>query len=738
MEDSPLPSRTLRSYYKHLEAGWELDDWLAWPPDAFALASSLLSASGAYRFAITPPDGESWPCEIPGRWHPHEVEAKRWTRHVDDVGDEWAKCIGEAEHGEPKLPKTIACLLANLKAVENRPIGRLEDDWEVCKLLLELHAIADAACGGLGIPSPPPDGATARFRVAGSVLLAMRGSLSRLHPRHGLVVPKMRTPQVGATIRALSHHVSFVRSEVAVDWRTVPWLNQDEDNVNILIVPWPYRIDATAFVPVHHPGNRERLGKVRYFDFQPETPPGVDVATHVVHLLEAAKQHAQRTHVVVLPEMALEEREWEGLLEYLAAREGPKPIVIAGVRNNATTNHECKNGSNTVRLAAYFAGSWYKLEQHKHHRWKLDSGQIDQYDLAGALTAEKDWWELIDVKQRTLNFLCANGWLTLCPLICEDLARLDPVSEVIRAVGPTLVVALLLDGPQLRPRWSARYANILSEDPGSSVLTVTSLGMALRSAGGRHGPNPTIALWKDSHAGAEEIRLDVAADQIDPRVRAHGVLLTVAARWREEATLDDRLDGGAAASLRFHQFRELCVELPDNGPDRPIESRRQQILARRSKDVRELTRFVHLVSALLEAPDLHSNDHFEELRKLVERPGMGADRGALLMPLRHEELWRSDDDPPEASLIEAMKHLRALIDSAPAGDAAVDVAKLVDLARPREDRSDTEDDRHWELAREAVLWAVYNQLASDRRHGRLTLDQSKLAITIEELWNGAK
>jgi hypothetical protein len=58
----------------------------------------------------------------------------------------------------------------------------------------------------------------------------------------------------------------------------------------------------------------------------------------------------------------------------------------------------------------------------------------------------------------------------------EDLARPDPVGDLVRSVGPNLVIALLMDGPQLRARWSGRYAMSLADDPGSFVLSVTSLG----------------------------------------------------------------------------------------------------------------------------------------------------------------------------------------------------------------------------------------------------------------------
>jgi hypothetical protein len=66
---------------------------------------------------------------------------------------------------------------------------------------------------------------------------------------------------------------------------------------------------------------------------------------------------------------------------------------------------------------------------------------------------------------------------TIASLVCEDLAHIDDVVELLWAVGPTLVVALLLDGPQLASRWAARYASVLADNLGSPVLTLTSYGM---------------------------------------------------------------------------------------------------------------------------------------------------------------------------------------------------------------------------------------------------------------------
>jgi hypothetical protein len=92
----------------------------------------------------------------------------------------------------------------------------------------------------------------------------------------------------------------------------------------------------------------------------------------------------------------------------------------------------------------------------------------------------------------------------------------------------------------LSARWPGRYASVLADDPGSSILTVTSLGMALRSVPPGMKPRPTIALWKDPAEGAREIDLEPDAD---------AVVLTLAAEFVEEFTADGRSDHGAAVRL---------------------------------------------------------------------------------------------------------------------------------------------------------------------------------------------
>lgn len=129
--------------------------------------------------------------------------------------------------------------------------------------------------------------------------------------------------------------------------------------------------------------------------------------------------------------------------------------------------------------------------------------------------------------------------LVLCVLICEDLARPDPVANLVRAVGPNLVIALLMDGPQTRERWAARYATVLADDPGCSVLSFTSLGMSQISRP-TAGPSRSrvVAMWKDAFGTATEIEVPTGFDAI---------ALSLSTRYCQEYTSDGRGDEGAAA-----------------------------------------------------------------------------------------------------------------------------------------------------------------------------------------------
>ena len=157
--------------------------------------------------------------------------------------------------------------------------------------------------------------------------------------------------------------------------------------------------------------------------------------------------------------------------------------LVAGVQDNSHPTDALPG--NWVHIGVFVGGRWWHYRQNKHHRWSLDESQILQYHLGGTLHPRLRWWETMEVPRRSIQFLEFGGGITFVAVVCEDLARLDAVAELLRTVGPTLVVTVLLDGPQLASRWTARYASVLADDPGSAVLTLTSFGMVERSRPGR-------------------------------------------------------------------------------------------------------------------------------------------------------------------------------------------------------------------------------------------------------------
>lgn len=151
---------------------------------------------------------------------------------------------------------------------------------------------------------------------------------------------------------------------------------------------------------------------------------------------------------------------------------------------------------------------------------------------------------------REYESLCAMTWTVL---VCEDLARQDPAADLIRAVGPNLLIALLMDGPQLSGRWPARYASVLAEDPGTSVLTLTSLGMAVRSrpivqSGQRASPRRVVALWRDAVEGEIQIAMDPDED---------ACVLSLECRMLTEYCADGRSDGGQSRYPIFAGYRSF-------------------------------------------------------------------------------------------------------------------------------------------------------------------------------------
>jgi hypothetical protein len=480
-----------------------------WPPDIFALCIATLQRSGAY-------------IRVVQRWPP-VGSAKGWTETTKRIGKEWRVAV---TNGSP--PPSDIARWWSLVVNSGLRISEVRQNEAVCDALLQLAAVADECCVNVGLPSPVKEDAFEA--VANGVLRSNDGATltKDVHASRCRVLPKMHTPQKGITIRSLSHNLALCPAgDLRLSWELVPSAPASH-SINLLLLPWPLAIAPRQFQATESVrGNLLNMAEGHGF-FHYETTPLDPLIADLDHVIERAEELMGRIDGVICPELSMAADEHRRVRDAVLAKSA---FLLAGVTSS--------DGSGFDRNYLLFdlplsKKHFTSIEQPKHHRWCLDKGQILQYGIGGSLDPSVRWWEHTAVEDRRLTFVAMRPWLTTCVLICEDLARQDPISEVVRAVGPNLVIALLMDGPQLRSRWSARYATVLADDPGSSVLTLTSLGMAIMSRPGGRNPSRVVALWKDA-ATSEAREIELAANSI-------GVVLSLSVEYLNEWTADGRDD----------------------------------------------------------------------------------------------------------------------------------------------------------------------------------------------------
>jgi len=406
------------------------------------------------------------------------------------------------------------------------------------------------------------------------------GTLASINPYRGRVLPKRHTPDVGITLRSISSNLSFHRSAIEVVWSQEPIVagkkskrrspladrmslrkmgTPDSESMTILLLPLPLEINSRAFKEWKDKEPVETLSDYGFFKYEPSRDQIAQMEGTITRALRKARQEVGTVDMVVLPEAALNDDKnllWriESQLqtpeaEYL----DPVSFYVAGVAKTVVGKSFPQDNAVYFKSLEHIRGhaqfmtsrdldeAGVKYFQNKHHRWQLNRPQLLQYGLTHQLAEKKKWWEAINVGKRRVSFINIGDRLTVCPLICEDLARQDPIADLIRHVGPSLVVTILMDGPQHKDRWSSRYAGILSEDPGSAVVALTSFGMVRRWSASYRPLSRIVALWNDSE-GPRELELEQGAI---------GILLTVGVKLLREPIADGRLELRATSRLNL-------------------------------------------------------------------------------------------------------------------------------------------------------------------------------------------
>jgi hypothetical protein len=470
----------------------------------------------------------------------------QYLERIRDAAKKW-----EGEKRVPERVQELWAVVANLDADISQTSGT---STAFCDACLELLAIADEACTGIGfLDSKDPASFASYFleqykkhvsKEAAELPYLPHSLCIKIAPSALCVQPKTSTPQVGASLRSLSHNLCLLpgRGEVVTRWHiathTTDASSVQQPPLNLLLIPFPYIIEGSCF----QRGQSADDG-VEYFSVEQKWLSGFKeeaLCSSVQALIDSARREVGCVSGVVFPEAALSEAMAVALARALARQK--VEFLVTGI----LTDDHARNG---VYSAVFFENEIYReWRQWKHHRWQLNDRQIRRYHLGHVLNPSNTWWEKIDITERECSFYVFRHGACMCALVCEDLARIEPVQGALRAVGPNLVITVLMDGPQSLDRWSARYATVLADDPGSAVLTLTSLGMAKRSfMPGQEGYCP-VALWKDPYGSAQSLSLPDGC---------HALVLTIAQSWEPQRTLDGRSDQGSTAQLTLAGVRAI-------------------------------------------------------------------------------------------------------------------------------------------------------------------------------------
>lgn len=544
------------------------NDWKQhplWPPDLFAACATLATLSGCYaqpRFTASQA--------------PRFVFDDDYRDRVVTAGKTWSH-TGTA-------PKALQSLWSVLLKAGSATVGPdavgTRVDWP--NAIMEMLAIADEACEGIGFNSE--DNRIALVVLAehlhhvrhtrGMLLPYVPHSLCMMvPPTEASVQPKTLAPQVGCTVRSFSNHVALLPPSgvVSTSWRIGDWNDANvndgrehdpSEHLNLLVIPFPFTLDRQAFVRREEESRSTRtLESHHFFDVNQYwlSPGGKPLTAAALcnelinPLIVEARKEFGAIGGVILPELALTQSLADEVARHLArGRKNPDlELFVSGV----LVPPRSRNGIAVNAAATYLfhegnlVTSWV---QRKHHRWCLNEGQVRRYQLGHVFPPKRRfWWERIDVSLRECHFYTVRSAVSIAVLICEDLARFDPVQPALLAVGPNLVISLLMDGPQMDSRWPSRYATVLADDPGSAVLTLTSLGMVRRSTEPASPHAGKIAMWKHYDGKVQELSLPAACS---------AMVLSLAVHQDEQMTLDGRSDGGSARRLELAEWRGVKLE----------------------------------------------------------------------------------------------------------------------------------------------------------------------------------
>ncbi|MDO7086275.1 hypothetical protein WNY51_04320 [Pseudocolwellia sp. AS88] len=538
-DDSSGPASDFAKVKRSLEGSFftlDLDNpdnqllqYLMWPMNTFHLIARIFDTYDVYQKIVSIENGTNY------------LKQLKTGNHQSN----WSQGLLDAQtRNEIKVSSRFYELLYNLFSSSKTrvQIETLLKDPDYLKLLFELYVASDVCAYRIQNEIYRTHNALINRYV--ETLIAKKdrsiiSSLSQCDKNYGVIQFKSHTPQTGISLNSLSHDLAYIKPGVEVaalvgksTQKTKANQYIEANRYNVLVLPWPLEVKDDFFKQDNKP-TLQMDDKFGFFSYENH-----QIITHqmIVYAIESSGE-LSLPDLVVIPESAVNSNDktklLSGIRDYFSERNIEPPVIIFGVFGVGDSVESYGENSLELFYQNYFVNNYVGESQRKHHRWALDATQLNTYGLGNVLSTDKvKWWENCVTGDRKL-ISYRDEHVHICPLICEDLARQDPIAPVVRALGPDLVVALLLDGPQMKGRWSHRYSSALVDEPGCSVLSISPYGMTQRSTNNsEYLPSSIVALWCDTESSYE---LELEQGKI-------GILLKLKLKEQEQWSADGRCE----------------------------------------------------------------------------------------------------------------------------------------------------------------------------------------------------
>ncbi|HIF9382811.1 TPA: hypothetical protein ACX6RR_002643 [Photobacterium damselae] len=475
---------------------------LLWPMTSFHIVCYIFDTNDSYQGIVASLGQKTW--------------SKKDRVEAQEVGNEWAKYLAKSPISSQPIPSGLHEIFFEVFK-ERRPVGtemqlsKLLSDEDFMINALKLLIASDQCAKKIEyqLSRTKNPNLVSHYMKRISTINGIK-SLSEGLDTYGSVHIKTMTPQSGISLNSLCHSIAYVKPGIDCFTLKGRTSKKDDDLYHVLVLPWPLNIERDFFSVDTNPPLEMDHNSFGFFSYSNKEKISTNM---ILYAIQEAEKEVGFPDLVVIPECAIAKDESnllaQELMDHFSSKSIQPPLFIYGAYEHSKVG---KYGKNYLEFLYHddFDNRFTRVEQPKHHRWALDKNQIISYRLGTKLTPRKKWWENCEINSRKMiSYFDDNTHI--CPLICEDLARQDPVAPVVRALGPSLVVALLLDGPQIKGRWPEKYAGVLAEDPGSSVLSVSPYGMTQRSTGLGYPPSSSVALWSD---GETTVNLDLAENKV--------------------------------------------------------------------------------------------------------------------------------------------------------------------------------------------------------------------------------